>query len=117
MMTKKLTIDDIEKILSKTPFKLRYGQELVLNTGAAFGRVWENYRDDCMLFQQYADNFMILENINGSAIIVPLSDLLRIKKIYYDEFEEYIKNMCFKYKQAQIELKKTEIEHDFKKEG
>lgn len=116
MMTKKLTIDDIVKILSKTPFKLRYGSELVLN-GAAFCRVWENAREDFMLFQQYADNFMILENINGSAIIVPLSDIQRIKKIYYDEFEEYINNMCLKYKQVQVELKKTEIEHDFKKEG
>jgi hypothetical protein len=60
---------------------------------------------------------MILENINGSAIIVPLRDVQRIKQIDYDEFEEYIKDMCFKYKQAQVELKKTEIEHDFKKEG
>lgn len=116
MMIKNLTFKDIENILSKTPFKLRYGSELVLN-GSAFGRVWKNNREDCMMFQQYADNFMILENINGSAIIVPLSDIQRIKKVYYDEFEEYIKDMCLKYKQAQVELKKTEIEHDFKKEG
>ena len=116
MMTKKLTIDDIKNILSKTPFKLRYGSELVLN-GSAFGRVWGNAREDCMMFQQYADHFIILENINGPAMIVPLRDVQRIKQIDYDEFEEYIKYMCFKYKQAQVELKKTEIEHDFKKEG
>lgn len=115
-MTKKLTFEDIKKIISKTPFKLRYGQELVLN-GAAFGRMWRNDRKDCMMFQQYADHFIILENIKGPAIIVPLRDVQRIKKIEYDEFEEYIKDMYFKYKQAQVELKKTEIEHDFKKEG
>jgi len=115
-MTKKLTFEDIQNILSKTPFKLRYGSELVLN-GTAFGRVWKNVREDCMMFQQYADNFMILENIKGPAMIVPLRDIQRIKKVYYDEFEEYIKDMYLKYKQAQIELKKTEIEHDFKKEG
>lgn len=115
-MTKKLTFEDIQNILSKTPFKLRYGQELVLN-GSAFGRVWGNAREDCMMFQQYADNFMILENIKGPAMIVPLRDIQRIKKVYYDEFEEYINDMCLKYKHAQVELKKSEIEHDFKKEG
>ena len=114
-MTKNFTIEDVKKILSKTPFELKY-LELKLN-GAAFGRVWTNVRDDCLMFQQYADNFMVLENINGPAFIVPLRNVQRIKKIDYDEFEEYIKYMCFKYKQAQVELKKTEIENDFKKEG
>lgn len=111
-------IEDIKKLLSETPFELKYN-ELKLN-GAAFGRVWENDRDDCLMFQQYADQFMVLENINGPAMIVPLQNVQRIKKIYNDEFnefEDYIKYMCFKYKQAQVELKKIEIEHDFKKEG
>ncbi|MBO7691781.1 MAG: hypothetical protein J6T10_04005 [Methanobrevibacter sp.] len=110
----KITCDDIVEMVKNTPFTIRYLSEIRYDEDT-IARFWINERENSMMLHKISDGFKIGQDLKGNYVVVPNKNCKRIQPIDYEGFVNYLNDMLCSLKVAKMNLKKEQIETDFKK--